>query len=158
MNSTPFYGNTPYYPTPTYTTPTYMPTSTFQPNVQPSLINGRPVDSLEEITAQEVPLNGSLAVFPKKDGSIIYVKSTNGNGTIDTKMYVPAQESVAPEHAGSSTPTQEPSISNQDILAAIMNIQNQVDNIQQLVEMQKRPRNNKQHNQNGTQGKANNDA
>lgn len=129
MNNSPFYGSTPYYPT--YPTPSYMPTSTFQPNVQTSLINGRPVDSVEEITAGEVPLNGSLALFPKRDGSIIYVKSTNGNGTIDTKLYVPAPDNFV---ANPGSHTDEPAaISNIDIMNAIMDIQNQVDNIQQLV-------------------------
>lgn len=150
MNTTPFYGANSYYPT--YPTPSYIPNSTFQPNVQPSLINGRPVDNLEEITAGEVPLNGSLALFPKRDGSMIYVKSTNGNGTIDTKCYIPAPETFVDD-----TPEQ-PSISNQDIMAGILNIQNQVDTLQTLVQ-QKRPKSNyKQRNQNGTQGKVEDDA
>ena len=151
MNSTPLYSSAPYYPT--YPTPSYMPSSTFQPNVQPSLINGRPVDSMDEITAGEVPLNGSLAVFPKRDGSIIYVKSTNGNGTIDTKMYIPAPEGFA-ENPGSSSSEQTQTISNQDIMAAVLNIQNQVDTIQKLV--QKRPRNNRS-NQNGNKEKIENE-
>lgn len=156
MNNTPFYGTGSYYPT--YPTPNYIPNSTFQPNVQPSLINGRPVDNLEEITAGEVPLNGSLAVFPKKDGSMIYVKSTNGNGTIDTKCYIPAAENVIDvTPVGSTSSEQQPSISNQDIMAAVLNIQDQVNNIKNLV--QKRPKTNyKQRNQNGTQGKVEDNA
>lgn len=155
MNNTPLYGSNPYYPT--YPTPSYMPSSTFQPNVQASLINGRPVDSLEEITAGEVPLNGSLAVFPKRDGSVIYVKSTNGNGTIDTKRYVPATEGYSEKPAPVSTETEHaPYISNQDIMAALLNIQNQVDTIETLV--QKRPRNNRSNNhQNGHKEKIENE-
>lgn len=156
MNNTPFYGSNSYYPT--YpTTPSYIPNSTFQPNVQPSLINGRPVDNLEEITAGEVPLNGSLAVFPKKDGSMIYVKSTNGNGTIDTKVYVPASENVIEVTPVGSSTSEQSSISNQDIMAAVLNLQDQINNIKDLV--QKRPKNNyKQRNQNGTQGKVDDNA
>lgn len=130
MNPSPMYGNNPYYPT--YPTPSYIPNSTFSPNIQPSLINGRPVESSDEITAGEVPLNGSLAVFPKNDGSIIYVKSTNGNGTIDTRYYVPAPDNFV-EHSGSSSDQTEPTISNQDILAAIVNLKSQVDDIQKFV-------------------------
>lgn len=148
MNASPIYGSNPYYPT-TYPTPTYMPTSTYPANVQPSLINGRPVDSLEEITAGEVPLNGSLAIFPKRDGSVIYVKSTNGNGTIDTKMYIPAPEGYVETAVGSSADTKQTTISNQDILAAIMNTQSQVDDLKTLIEQQKRSRTNKSNNHNG---------
>lgn len=152
MNNPSMYGTTPYYPT--YPTPNYMPTSTFQPNVQPSLINGRPVDSLEEITAGEVPLNGSLAIFPKKDGSIIYVKSTNGNGTIDTRCYVPANDGFV-DHPGSSA-EDTPMISNQDLMSAILNIQDQMSDIQQV--MQKSRRNNtKPNNQNGNKDRVNNE-
>lgn len=158
MSISPMYGNNPYYPT-TYPAP-YMPNSTYPANIQPSLINGRSVNSVEEITAGEVPLNGSLAVFPKTDGSMIYVKSTNGNGTIDTKYYIPAPEGFV-ENPGSSTEESEPVISNQDILAAILNLQNQVDNIQTIVK--NRPGkpgnyNKRYNNQNGTQEKVENNA
>ena len=154
MNNTPIYGTNPYYPT--YPTPSYMPTSTYQPNVQPSLINGRSVDSIDEITAGEVPLNGSLAIFPKKDGSIIYVKSTNANGTIDTKRYIPAPEGfVESTIIEPDTSEKPPTISNQDIMAAVLNIQNQVDTIQTLV--QKRPRNNKQNPRNGSKERTENE-
>lgn len=135
MNTPPFYGSNQYYPT---AYPTYMPTSTFQPNVQPSLINGRSVNNLEEITAQEVPMNGSLAVFPKKDGSIIYVKSTNGNGTIDTKKYVPAPEGfIETTIPDNSIETPPPAISNQDLMTAMTNIQTQIDNINTLLKQNK---------------------
>lgn len=157
MNTSPFYGSNQYYPTTYPTAPTYMPTSTFQPNVQPSLINGRSVDNLEEITAQEVPMNGSLAIFPKKDGSIIYVKSTNGNGTIDTKYYVPAPEGfVETATPGSSVDDQPPTISNQDLMAFMINMQSQIDDLKTL--LQKRPNKNNRsyNNQNGNKGKSEN--
>lgn len=150
------YGTNGYYPTANYapTTPTYMPTpTTYAPPTQVSLINGRAVDSLEDITAAEVPLNGSLAVFPKKDGSLVYVKSVKGDGTIDTRYYVPAPEGFV-ENPGTASPEQVNQISNQDIMQAIMNIQDQVSNIKDLV--QKRHRNNKPNNQNGTSGRDNN--
>lgn len=154
MNNASLYGNTPYYPS--YPTPTYMPpTSTYQPNVQPSLINGRSVDTLEEITAGEVPLNGSLAVFPKRDGSVVYVKSMNGNGTIDTRYYIPAPEGYV-DHPGSST-VETPTISNQDIMATILNIQDQLGDIQQLVKGRSGGRN-KGYSKNGSQEKVENNA
>ena len=151
MPNTQMYGGNPYYPT--YPTPTYIPNSTFMNNVQPSLINGRSVNSVEEITAGEVPLNGSLAVFPKSDGSMIYVKSTNGNGTIDTKCYIPAPEGFANDVVpGSGIPEENSNISNQDIMNAIMNLQDQMNNLQQIVQKRPYKNNGKAHNnQNGSQ-------
>lgn len=155
MPNTPFYGTNPYYPT--YPTPSYIPpTSTFQPNVQPSLINGRSVDNLEEITAGEVPLNGSLAVFPKKDGSVIYVKSTNANGLIDTKMYIPAPEGFV-ENPGSSAPDETPNISNRDIMAAIVDMQNQIDNFQQILQQKPHRNNSKPNNRNTSKERVENE-
>ena len=136
------YGSSQYYPPTTYPTGySSIPPSTYPSYLgssQPTLINGRAVDNEAEITAGEVPLNGSLAVFPKKDGSMIYVKSTNGNGTIDTRTYIPAQDDFVPP---SDDLKETPSVSNEDIMTAISNLQNQIDGIQRLVK--KRPRNNK---------------
>lgn len=155
MNNASLYGNNPYYPT--YPTPNYIPTSTFQPNVQPSLINGRPVDNLEEITAGEVPLNGSLAVFPKRDGSVVYVKSMNGNGTIDTKLYIPAPEGFV-DHPGSTPPNNNPTVSNQDLMLTMLDVQNQLSDIQQLVKSKSGGKTYRKNNQNGTQEKVNDNA
>lgn len=52
-------------------------------------VAGRAVSSLEEITVQEVPTDGSTGFFPMMDGSCIYAKKWNQNGTIDTVRYVP---------------------------------------------------------------------
>lgn len=52
-------------------------------------INGRIVQALENINANEVPMDGSMAFFPKQDLSEIYVKGWNANGTINTIIYKP---------------------------------------------------------------------
>lgn len=52
-------------------------------------INGRIVQALENINANEVPMDGSMAFFPKQDMSEIYVKGWNANGTINTIVYKP---------------------------------------------------------------------
>lgn len=52
-------------------------------------INGRVVQAVENINANEVPMDGSMAFFPKQDLSEIYVKSWNADGTIKTIVYKP---------------------------------------------------------------------
>lgn len=56
-------------------------------------INGRMVQGVENINANEVPMDGSMAFFPKQDLSEIYVKSWNANGRIKTTVYKPYTES-----------------------------------------------------------------
>lgn len=56
-------------------------------------INGRVVQAVENINANEVPMDGSMAFFPKQDLSEIYVKSWNANGRIKTIVYKPYAES-----------------------------------------------------------------
>lgn len=68
-----------------------------QPIIQNPL-NGRAVNSVEEITANDVPMNVPYSIFPKNDLSEIYIKSWNANGTIQTIAYAPIQ----PENLGQS--------------------------------------------------------
>lgn len=70
---------------PTLNTPT-------QPMATPIGINGKIVQSVETITANDVPMDGSVAVFPRQDLTEIYIKSWNGDGTIRTVVYKPVVE------------------------------------------------------------------
>lgn len=54
-----------------------------------SQIFGRIVPSVDVIIPSEVPMDGSVSVFPKNDFSEIYLKSWNQNGTINTVIYKP---------------------------------------------------------------------
>lgn len=66
-----------------------------QPQIQQPMpqqiagINGRIVQAVENINANEVPMDGSMAFFPKQDMSEIYVKGWNADGTINTIVYKP---------------------------------------------------------------------
>lgn len=62
----------------------------FQSQQLPQLI-GRPVNQVEEITANDVPMNAPYALFPKSDLSEIYLKSWTANGTIQTIAFKPVQ-------------------------------------------------------------------
>lgn len=54
-------------------------------------IPGRLVNNLDEITPQEVPMDGSVSLFPQQDYSAIYAKTWTKDGTIATVKYIPEQ-------------------------------------------------------------------
>lgn len=63
-----------------------------QPVTTPIGINGKIVPTVEMITANDVPMDGSVAVFPRQDLTEIYIKSWNNDGTIRTVVYKPVVE------------------------------------------------------------------
>lgn len=67
---------------------------------QPRGIAGRMVGAPSEIVPNEVPMDGSVAFFPTADGSAIFAKAWNPNGTISTVQYSPVREDAAEEVAG----------------------------------------------------------
>lgn len=54
-------------------------------------IFGKVVQSQDSIVANDVPMNGSVAFFPKSDLSEIYAKQWNADGTISTMVFKPIQ-------------------------------------------------------------------
>lgn len=73
-----------------YGTVQYQPPSMPpQPVQQPRGIAGRMVGAPSEIVPNEVPMDGSVAFFPTSDGSAIFAKAWNPNGTISTVQYAP---------------------------------------------------------------------
>lgn len=67
-----------------------------QPN-QPQGIVGKIVNDFSELTANDVPMNGSAAFFPKADGSEIQARAWTANGTIQTVVYRPVKEENSAE-------------------------------------------------------------
>ena len=59
---------------------------------QPQGIIGRPVNDFSEITANDVPMDGRSAVFPKNDMSEIQVRTQGNDGKIITTSYKPILE------------------------------------------------------------------
>ena len=80
--------------------PLFNQQQSIQPQQQTGL-NGKVVQAVEQITANDVPMDGSVAVFPKQDMSEIYTKSWNADGTIRTVVYKPYTASK-PDVANSS--------------------------------------------------------
>ena len=59
-------------------------------------ISGRVVNSLDEITVQEIPTDGTVAWFPSADGSCIYGKRWTPDGNITTMRFVPEAVDAPP--------------------------------------------------------------
>lgn len=79
--------------TPNYGTYQYNPMASYQRYQQPEPtqgISGRVVQTVETINPNEVPMDGSVAFFPKQDLTEIYAKSWNADGTICTLTFKPA--------------------------------------------------------------------
>lgn len=56
---------------------------------QRPFIFGRVVNKIEDITPNDVPMDGTFGYFPLSDGTAIIGKSWNSNGTINTIKYCP---------------------------------------------------------------------
>lgn len=78
-------------------------------------VNGKVVDSADLITANDVPMDGNVAVFPKRDFSEIYAKSWKADGTIQTIVYKPVLEQK--ENEATNTPPVDFSSLYEDIRA-----------------------------------------
>lgn len=157
MNTSPIFGGNPYYPTPY---PSVMPSTTPYPmtNNLRGVLPGRSVANIDEVAPNELPMDGSVAIFPKNDMSAIYVRSLNGDMSVSERVYVPAPDNF------NETPSEEkaPEVTNNDILQGILDLRDQVNGFQTFMKLQKnnssskpknnnRPRNN-QNNSNQNEG------
>ena len=78
--------------TPNYGAYQYNPMANYQRYQQPEPtqgISGRVVQAVETINPNEVPMDGSVAFFPKQDLTEIYAKSWNTDGTTRTLTFKP---------------------------------------------------------------------
>lgn len=76
-------------------------------NQQAIGLNGRIVQMVENINANEVPMDGSMAFFPKQDLSEIYVKGWNADGTIKTIVYKPQIDNKSAQAVNTSLDTEK---------------------------------------------------
>lgn len=61
-------------------------------NQQMMTIPGRFVNVIEEVVPNEVPMDGTIGLFPTKDLTKIYAKAWNNDGTISTVEYIAKQK------------------------------------------------------------------
>lgn len=95
-----------------------QPQSNFQ---QAAGIAGRYVNDFNEITANDVPMNGSPAIFAKNDRSEIQMREWSPNGQIVSTVY----RAVAPT---AEAPAEQPFDPRADLLEPILERINQLEN------------------------------
>lgn len=98
---------------------------------QPQGIVGKVVNDFSELTANDVPMNGSAAFFPKADGSELQVRSWTANGTIQTVVYKPVLDQNQAE--GTNTPQMDFNALNEDVKALREDILARLDSIEKSV-------------------------
>lgn len=101
----------------------------FQPQPQAPGIIGRVVNDFSEITANDVPMNGNAAFFPKADGSELQVRSWASNGTIQTVVYKPILDQNQAQTA--NTPQMDFNALNEDVRALREDIIARLDRLEQ---------------------------
>lgn len=83
--------------------PVQQPYQPYQPQYQQMpthiapQISGRVVNSIDDITVQEVPTDGTMASFPAADGKCIYSKRWTPDGNILTMRFVPEASEAQPK-------------------------------------------------------------
>lgn len=82
---------------------------------QPQGLVGKVVNDFAEITANDVPMNGISAVFPKADMSEVQLRAWTPNGTIQTITYKPVLEQN--NEQGTNIPQNDFTALNEDVKA-----------------------------------------
>lgn len=77
-------------------------------------IVGKIVNDVSNVSPNDVPMDGSIAVFPKNDMTEIYCKQWSANGTIQTVVYRPVQ---AEDAQGINMPQIDLNALNDDVIA-----------------------------------------
>lgn len=78
-------------------------------------IVGKIVNDVSNVSPNDVPMDGSVAVFPKNDMTEIYCKQWTANGTIQTIVYRPVQQENGAE--GTNIPQMDFNALNEDVRA-----------------------------------------
>lgn len=87
-------------------------------------IPGRMVHDIQEVRPNEVPNNGTLALFPKDDMSCVYAKYLSNVGKIETLIFVPMAQT-----------TEQPAENNGELAE----IREKLDEIKKLVQKKGHP-------------------
>ena len=72
-----------------------------QMQVQAPRLSGKLVSNFKEVTANDVPMDGSIAAFIKNDGTEIQLRAWKADGTIATTRFKPILENKIEDTAPS---------------------------------------------------------
>lgn len=111
----------------------YQPYQAFQPQI-PTL-SGKIVDDFSLVSANDVPMDGNVAIFPKRDLSEIQIRRWMPNGQITMIPYKPISEVLDTKQVNVSN---EPKQSEIDTLNDL--IQSLSDKIDALADKMDKPR------------------
>lgn len=64
----------------------------YYPYPNPPSIRGRMISDISEVVPKEVPMDGSVSLFPIRDYSCIYAKQWGADGMIKTQKFIPSVE------------------------------------------------------------------
>ena len=88
--------------------PTYQPMyNPYPQQTMPSGLSGRIVDDFGAITVNDIPMDGSPAVFVKRDNSEMQIRRWGNDGRIYTVSYLPQIEQNNTAVANSTTETKQ---------------------------------------------------
>lgn len=76
---------------------------------------GKAVNDVSMVSPNDVPMDGSIAIFPKSDMTEIYCKQWKQDGTIQTVIYRPVQPENQSE--GTNIPQMDLNALNEDVRA-----------------------------------------
>lgn len=96
----------PYYPTAINP----IPQSQQSPSYTRPMLIGKVVNKIEEVTPNDIPMDGSFGMFPLQDRSMIFLKRWNSDGTITTEKFVKEQTDIPKE------PDKDPVLEGLDML------------------------------------------
>lgn len=98
-----------------------------QQPVAQSGLSGRQVNDISEVNANEVPMDGSRAVFIRSDGAEVYTKQWTANGNISTVTYKP----VFPDVSNSTTNGEKANVGGLDaIMEVLASVNERLDRIE----------------------------
>lgn len=89
--------------------PTYYPMQSYQPAYpsNPIGLSGKIVDDFGAITVNDVPMDGSPAVFIKRDNSEIQARRWGNDGRIYTISYLPQIEQQGANEENTTTESKQ---------------------------------------------------
>lgn len=98
-------------------------------NFTQNTIRGRVISDISQITPNEVPMDGSVSLFPSQDYSCVYAKQWAADGTIKTMKYVPAVETQVVENQQQVNPVD---VLRADVMSRLDDIQGMISGLTQV--------------------------